>query len=211
MKIALYGATGNIGRLILNEALNRGHEVTAIVRNTSKMDTSHKNLKVEVGDILNSEDVAQKVKFHNIVISAYGTGNNDPQLVREVYQSLNQGMKKAEVKRLILVGGAGSLNIAPGLQLVDTPEFPEAWKASALAHREVLHFYLNEKDLEWTYASPAALIEPGKRTGKFRWGENQLLTDSEGNSKISIEDFAVAILVEAELGRYIRKRFTVSY
>jgi len=211
MKIALYGATGNIGRRILKEALSRGHQVTAIVRDTKKVDTVHVNLNVEVGDILDQNDVAHKVKLHDVVISAYGTGNGDPKLVSKVYQSLNEGMKKAGVKRVILVGGAGSLNIAPGLQLIDTPEFPEAWKAAALAHREVLHFYLNEKELEWSYASPAALIEPGKRTGKFRWGENQLLTDTDGNSKISIEDFAAAIIDETEQKKYIRKRFTVSY
>jgi len=211
MKIALYGATGNIGRRILKEALSRGHEVTAIVRDTKKIDTINANLKVKVGDILDKEDIAHKVKLHDLVISAYGPGNDDPKVVAKVYQSLNKGLKKAKVNRIILVGGAGSLNVAPGLQLVDTPEFPAAWKPAALAHREVLHFYQNENDLEWTYASPAALIEPGKRTGKFRWGENQLVTDADGNSKISIEDFAVAIIDEAEQRKYIRKRFTVSY
>lgn len=211
MKIALYGATGNIGRRILKEALSRGHQVTAIVRDPAKVDTVHANLNVEVGDILDQNDVARQVKSHDAVISAYGPGNSDPQVVGKVYQSLNEGLKKAGVKRIILVGGAGSLNIAPGLQLVDTPEFPEAWKAVALAHREVLYFYLREKELEWTYASPAAFIEPGKRTGKFRWGENQLITDPDGHSKISMEDFAAAIIAEAEQGRYIRKRFTVSY
>lgn len=211
MKIALYGATGNIGKRILNEALNRGHQVTAIVRDPKKLETSQANLNVEVGDILDEADVALKVKSHDIVISAYGTGAGDPNLVKKVYQSLNNGLKKAGVKRVILVGGAGSLYIAPGVQLVDTPEFPEAWKPAALAHREVLRFYKEEKDLEWTYASPAAFIEPGTRTGKFRWGDDQLVTDANGNSRISIEDFAVAVIDEVEHHKYIRKRFTVSY
>jgi len=211
MKIALYGATGNIGRRILKEALSRGHQVTAIVRDLKKIETVHANLNIEQGDILNIKSVASKIKTHDIVISAYGIGTGDPSLTGKVYKRLNNGMKKAGVKRIILVGGAGSLYIAPGLQLVDTPEFPEAWKAAALAHREVLNFYREEKELEWAYASPAALIEPGKRTGKFRWGENQLVADADGNSKISIEDFAVAIIDEAEQRRYIRKRFTVAY
>ncbi|HEY4788989.1 MAG TPA: NAD(P)-dependent oxidoreductase [Bacteroidales bacterium] len=211
MKIALYGATGNIGRRILKEALNRGHMVTAIVRDVKKIDTAHSNLKVYVGDILDQDDVSRKVKSHNLVISAYGSGSDDPQLVIKAYQSLNQGMKNAGVKRLILVGGAGSLTIASGMELVDTPQFPPAWKAGALAHRDVLRQYRKEEELEWTYASPAALIEPGNRTGKFRWGTEQLVTDQEGNSKISMEDFAIAILDEAEQGKHIRKRFTVSY
>lgn len=211
MKIALYGATGNIGKRILKEALNRGHQVKAIVRDPKKLESTQSDLKVEMGDILDEADVAQKVKAHDVVISAYGTGAGDPNLVGKVYQSLNKGMKRAGVKRVILVGGAGSLYVAPDLQLVDTPEFPESWKAAALAHREVLKFYQQEKELEWTYASPAALIEPGKRTGTFRWGENQLVTDAGGNSRISIEDFAVAVIDEVEQRRYIRKRFTVSY
>lgn len=211
MKIALYGATGNIGRRILQEALSRGHQVTVIVRDSKKIDLININLKVEIGDILDPVDVSHKVKSHDAVISAYGPGNDDPKIVGKVYQSLNKGMTKAGVKRVILVGGAGSLQVAPGLELVDTPEFPASWKAAALAHREVLHFYLNEKELEWTYASPAALIEPGKRTGKFRWGENQLVSDEAGHSKISIEDFAAAIIDVAEQRKYIRKRFTVGY
>jgi putative NADH-flavin reductase len=211
MKIALYGATGNIGKRILNEALSRGHVVTAIVRDPKKMEVTHSHLKIEVGDILNAEDVRHNVGLNDLVISAYGPGNNDPLLVIKAYQSLNEGLKKAGIKRLLLVGGAGSLTVAPGLELIDTPQFPPAWKPVALAHRNVLHLYLDEKELEWTYASPAALIEPGKRTGKFRWGENQLLTDPEGNSRISMEDFAVAILEEAEQEKYLRKRFTVSY
>lgn len=211
MKIALYGATGNIGKRILQEALNRGHEVTAVVRDTNKINIVNIHLKVTTGDILNPEDVSHRVKSHDIVISAYGPGNDDPKVVGKVYQSLNKGMKKAGVKRVILVGGAGSLQVAPGLELVDTPEFPASWKPAALAHREVLYFYKNEKELEWTYASPAALIEPGKRTGKFRWGENQLVADETGHSKISMEDFAVAILDVAEQRKYVQKRFTVAY
>lgn len=211
MKIALYGATGNIGKRILNEALTRGHKVTAIVRDVKKIGTVHKNLTVKTGDILFTDHVSHDIAGNDVVISAYGPGFTNPQLVVQATISLINGVKQSGVKRLIVIGGAGSLTVAPGLELADSPQFPADWKPIANAHRDALKLYLDEKELRWSYASPAAFIEPGKRTGKFRWGENQLLTDSEGNSKISMEDFAIAIIDEAEQAAHIRKQFTVSY
>ncbi len=122
------------------------------------------------------------------------------------------GLKAAGVKRLIVVGGAGSLEVAPGVQVVDTPEFPAAWKGIALAHRDALEVYRKEGgELEWTYFSPPALIEPGERTGKFRVGSDQLLVDGTGQSQISAEDYAIALLDEVETPRHVRKRFTAAY
>jgi hypothetical protein len=120
------------------------------------------------------------------------------------------GLKEAEVRRLIVVGGAGSLEVAPGVQLVDTAEFPSAWMAIALAHRDVIPI-LKESDLEWTYFSPAAFIEPGERTGKVRLGGTRLVTNDRGESRISAEDYAVALVGELENPQHIQKQFTAAY
>jgi putative NADH-flavin reductase len=211
MKIALYGATGNIGQRILKEALRRGHEVTAIVRDQNKVGAKNSKLKYVIGDILNPADVCIKSAKHDVVISAYGPGHSNPKKLVEATQSLIEGVRESGVKRLIVVGGAGSLEVSPGIQLVDTPQFPEAWKGIANAHRDALELYKKENSLDWSYASPAAFIEPGEITGKFRWGGNQLLIDEVGNSKISMEDYAIALLDEAENPNYVHKQFSVAY
>ncbi len=211
MKIALIGASGNIGSRILNEALSRGHQVTAIVRDTGKITTTHSNLSILAGDVFNDNDLASKIKGHDVVISSFAPGFEKPYLLIDASKAIINAAKKAGLKRLIAVGGAGSLEVAPGLQLMDTPHFPAAWKSIAKAHADALKVYLAENELNWTNVSPAALIEPGTRTGKFRLGENKLVADAQGNSKISMEDFAIAILDEAENPKYIKKRFTVSY
>jgi putative NADH-flavin reductase len=211
MKIALIGASGNIGQRIAAEALRRGHMVTAIARNRKKITIDGKELNIIKGDIFVSAEVQNLVKGHDLVINASGPGQGDPQSIITATRSVFEGMKKSGVKRLITVGGAGSLKIANGIDLVDTPQFPPSWKAAAKAHRDALKLYRAEKELEWSYASPAEFIEPGKRTGKFRWGDDALLADEKGDSRISMEDFAIAVLDEAEQARHIRKRFTVAY
>ena len=211
MKIALIGASGHIGSRILNEALSRGHQVTAIVRDPAKITTTHNNLHIVAGDVLNTEELASKLKGHDIVISAFSPGFENPFLLVDASSSIIKATKKAGVDRLIAVGGAGSLEVAPGVQLMNTSHFPAAWKNIAQAHADALKVYLTETDLKWTNFSPAALIEPGTRTGKFRLGENQLVADEQGNSKISMEDYAIAILDEAENRKYIKKRFTIGY
>jgi uncharacterized protein len=128
----------------------------------------------------------------------------------KVARSLIEGVGKAGVKRLIVVGGAGSLEVAPGVRLVDTPQFPAGWKGIALSHADSLPIY-RKAALDWTYVSPAAFIEPGQRTGKYRTGGDQLLTDAKGESRISAEDFAVAVVDELEQKRHVRKRITVAY
>jgi uncharacterized protein len=138
--------------------------------------------------------------------------DGDPQIVVQAANSLIEGVSISGTFRLVVVGGAGSLEVAPGVQLVDTPEFPAAWKPIALAHREALAIYQAADDfIDWTYVSPAALIEPGQRTGSFRVGTNQLLTDDKGESRISIEDYAVALVDELEKPQFVRQQMTVGY
>ena len=212
MKIAVFGATGNIGSRVITEALNRGHDVTAIMRHPEDYTLEQPHLKVARGDIFRTQDVKAAVFNHDAVVSAYNfTKGAKPSTIVEVAEPLINGLKQAGVKRLIIVGGAGSLEVAPGLQLVDSPGFPPAFKDAAMAHRDALKVYQKEKEFNWTYISPAAYIEPGERTGNFRRGKDKLITDEEGNSRISMEDFAVAIVDEIMNPQHIRERFTVGY
>jgi putative NADH-flavin reductase len=212
MKIAVFGASGRIGSRIIEEALNRGHDVTAVVRHPENYTHPKPHVKVAKGDLFNAQDVESGAFNQDVVISAYSnTGGAPPSTITEVVVPLVSGLKQAHVKRLIVVGGAGSLEIAPGKQLVDTPDFPAGFKDVALAHREALKLYQKENELDWTYVSPAAEILPGERTGKFRTGTDQLLTDAGGKSFISMEDFAIAIIDEVEIPKHIKERFTVAY
>jgi len=212
MKIAVFGASGRIGSRIVNEALNRGLDVTAVVRHPENYTNIHSHLKVAKADLFKTQDVETGAFNHDAVVCAYNyTHGAAPSSITEVAIPLINGVKQAHVRRLIIVGGAGSLEVSPGVQLVDTPDFPEAYKPAALAHREALKIYQQEKELEWTYISPAAEIAPGERTGNFRTGTNQLITDEHGRSFISMEDYAVAIVDEILNPRHIRERFTVGY
>jgi putative NADH-flavin reductase len=213
MKIALIGATGFIGSAILQEALDRGHKVTGIVRHPEKL-PQHPNLVAQRGDVRNETETTELVMGYDAVISAYNPGWDVPDLYQQhiaAYRSIIDGVKKAGVKRLLVVGGAGSLEVAPGVQLVETPEFPEEWKAGSLSTREVLYLLRDEPELDWSYLSPSGAIAPGERTGQFRLGTDQLLKDANGESRISLEDYAVAMLDELENPKHIRQRFTVGY
>ncbi|MBM7645927.1 putative NADH-flavin reductase [Scopulibacillus daqui] len=211
MKIALVGATGTIGQRILQEALRRGHQVTAVVRDPSRVTDQHDNLRVAAGDIFSEESMAQAAAGHDVVISAYGPAAGAEETLTEATRSLVNGVKQSGVRRLLAVGGAGSLEVAPGVKLADTPEFPDFVKPIALAHEKALEIYRHEDDLDWTNLSPAATIESGTRTGKYRTGTEQLVTDKNGESYISAEDFAVAMLDEVENPQFIRQRFTAAY
>ncbi len=210
MKIALFGATGMIGERIAEEALARGHQVTAIVRDPARLKLANDNLRVVGGDVLDADSVAATVVGHDAVISAIGPRAGDPQMLIQAAHALIAGLGRAGVNRLLVVGGAGSLEVAPGVRLVDTPQFPVDRKPLSLAAGDALDVY-RASDLDWTYFSPAALIQPGERTGHYRTGTDQLLTDAEGNSVISAEDYAVALLAELEQPQFIRRRFTVAY
>jgi len=212
MKIAVFGAGGRIGSRIVDEALRRGHDVTAAVRHPENYTKLHEHLKVAKADLFNSQDVETAAFNQDAVVVSYSPTNGAPaSTLTEVVVPIVNGLKQAHTKRLIVVGGAGSLEVAPGKQLVDTPDFPEAYKAVALAHREALKIYQKTTDLDWTFASPSAEIMPGERTGKFRTAKNQLLVDASGKSHISMEDYAVGIIDEIENPMHIREVFTIGY
>lgn len=213
MKVALIGATGFVGSALLKEALDRGHEVTAIVRNPDKLQ-SHPKLHPQTGDIYNADEVARLVAGHDTVISAFNPGWSDPDIYNQQVkgtEAIIKGVKKAGVKRVLWVGGAGGLEIKPGVQSVDTAEFPKEWKQGSLATREALNLLHKESSLDWSYLSPSADLSPGQRTGKFRLGKDQLLKDANGKSHISTQDYAMAMIDEAEKPTHIRQRFTVGY
>jgi uncharacterized protein len=213
MKIALIGANGKIGSRILEEALNRGHTVNGIARNPD-FDIEKERLTWVKADALDNDALSIAIKGNDAVISAFGIDWHNPntyQLFSKIAKSIILAAKKSSVKRLINVGGAGSLEVAPGLQLVDTPGFPEDWKKGADEQRKSLEVFREEKDLDWTFFSPAIMIEPGPRTGKFRIGKDNPVFDEEGNSRISYDDYAVALIDELESPHFIKQRFTVGY
>lgn len=211
MNIVIYGASGMIGQRVTREALKRGHHVTAIMRNPAKLTMSDPNLTVKQGDMLDAESIARDVADADAVINATRQNIHEPsQTFVDAANALIAGLTRAGVRRLIVVGGAGSLEVAPGLQLVDSPDFNPAWRPGALNLRDALDVY-RKSDLDWTYFSPANMIAPGERTGHFRIGTDQLVTNEKGESRISAEDYAVALIDELENPRFVRRRFTVGY
>lgn len=217
MKLILIGATGFVGSAVLKEALNRGHKVTAIVRDPGKISMQNDQLSVVRGNVMDTAALAEQIKGSEVVISAYNAGWNNPDLYNEFLkgsQSVQEATKRSGVKRLIVVGGAGSLFIAPGVQVVDTSEFPTDWKPGALAARDYLSLLQKEEQLDWTFLSPALEMHQGlprKRTGIYRTGSDNPVFDANNKSTISVDDLAVAIIDEAENAKHIRQRFTVAY
>jgi putative NADH-flavin reductase len=213
MKIALIGATGYVGAALLEEALNRGHQVTALVRHPEKL-PQHANLDVQQANVHDVAALVKQLRGHDAVLSAFnpGWGLAD---IREQFiagsRAITSATKAAGVRRLLMVGGAGSLYVAPGQQLIDTPSFPAEYKEGAEGARQVLNLLRDEQELQWTFLSPAALLQPGPRTGQFRIGGEQLLMDGDAPAHISVADLAVALLDEAEQPQHIRQRFTVAY
>ena len=215
--IVLIGATGFVGSAILKEALNRGEQVTAILRDPEKLNIQNKNLSVVKGDVMQTDRLADLIKGNDVVISAYNAGWANPDLYNDFIKaskSIQEAVKKSGVKRLIVIGGAGSLYIAPHLQLVDTPEFPAEWKAGALAARDYLNILKKEDQLDWTFLSPAIEMHhgtSGERKGVYRTGSDNPVFDAGKKSIISVEDLAVAVIDEAEKPKHTRQRFTVAY
>jgi len=215
MKIALIGATGFVGSALLKELLARGHEVRALVRDPGKL-AAQPGLQAVKADVTDASAVATAVRGVDAVISAYNPGWGHGDLHDEFLRgsaAINAGVKAAGVKRLLVVGGAGSLFIAPGVQLVDTPEFPAEWKAGALAAREALNRLKGEEGagLDWTFLSPAMHLEPGDRTGVYRLGRDEPVFDAEGHSRVTVADLAAALVAEAEQPQFVRQRFTLGY
>ncbi len=208
MNVVLYGASGMIGSRVLHELLSRGHQVTAVVRNPGKITAA--GVRILKGDVTEADSVAQTAQGADAAISAYAPPKGDETTLSAAIYALLDGLPAAGVKRLIVVGGAGSLEVAPGVALVDAPGFPETYRDIAMAHRDVLPI-LKESGLDWTYLSPAGFIETGERTGKFRLGGTGLLVDEKGESRISAEDYAIALVDELENPRHIGQQFTVAY
>lgn len=202
MKVAVIGASGRGGSRIVEELTRRGHQVTVIARNLDKL-PSGAGITAKQGDV-HDPSLADLLKGHDAVISAVRFIHSDPAL-------LIGAVKKSGVKRYLVMGGAGSLEVAPGKKLIDTPQFPDVAKPEASRGGIFLDMLRAESDLDWSFLSPSALIEIGERTGKFRIGGDQLLTDANGKSRITFEDYAIAMVDEVENPNHIRKRFTVGY
>ncbi len=216
--VALIGASGFVGNAILDELLNRGHRVTAIVRHALKIEAGAPNLEVKEVDVENALAMIEVLKGKDAVISAYNPGWSNPNMYEDtlrVYPKILDEVKASGVKRLQIVGGAGSLYVKPGLRLVDTGTLPEAWlpgvKSMAKFFLETL---VNEKELDWVFFSPAANLgnlTAGVRTGKFRLGKDDLIVDEKGESFISVEDYAMAMVDELEQENHHKERFTIGY
>lgn len=202
MKIALIGASGNAGSQILAELSRRGHQITAIARHPEKI-AQLPGVSPVKGDVYDSENLPNLLRGHDVVASAVYFSASDPQL-------LINAVRSAGVARYMVVGGAGSLEVAPGKRLIDQPDFPEAYKKEASGGAKFLQLLRETTDLEWTFLSPSAMFIHGERTGIFRLGEDQLLTNANGSS-ISFEDYAIAFVDELEHPQHVRKRFTVGY
>ncbi|MCO6056611.1 NAD(P)-dependent oxidoreductase [Pseudomonas sp. MOB-449] len=213
MNIALIGATGFVGSAVLTEALQRGHSVTAIVRHPENL-PHHTHLTAVKGDAYDAAAIAQAVAGHDAVVHAFNPGWGEAR-IRELFiqgsKAIFAGVRQAGIKRLLVVGGAGSLYVAPNLQLIDTPEFPAEYKEGAEGARQVLNLIREESSLDWTFISPPALLEPGERSGRFRVGGDQLLMSGDHPARITVADLAVAIIDELEQPQHIRQRFTVGY
>ena len=203
MKVALIGITGRVGSRVADELLKRGHQVTGIARNLSDVNPQP-GLTIKQGDATDPEALTSILSGHDAVISASRFVSSDA-------KPLLHAVKDAGVPRLLVVGGAGSLMVAPGKMLIDTPEFPDAYKPEARAGVVFLDVLRQEKVLNWTFLSPSALFEPGERTGKFRVGDDSLLADDDGKSWISMEDYAIALVDELETPKHSRRRYTVGY
>ncbi|WP_299190351.1 NAD(P)-dependent oxidoreductase [uncultured Aquimarina sp.] len=210
MKITIIGAGGNIGQRIVKEAAARNHELQ-LISSKDKSFFGLENVNIEQADILKTETLVELLKESDVVISAYAPPHENTDLIIDASKSLIEAAKKSN-NRLITVGGAGSLKVSKDLDLVDTPDFPEDYKAIAVSHKKALEdVFLNESELTWTNVSPSAYIFEGERTNQFRIGEDYLLTNDKGESAISMEDFAVGILNEVEKPSFPKKRFTIGY
>jgi putative NADH-flavin reductase len=213
--IVLIGASGFVGSAILNEALDRGHKVTAVVRHSEKITIAHKDLIVKPGDVSSIDTVTEVCKSADAVISAYNPGWTNPNIYEDtlkIYPIILEGVKRSGVERFLVVGGAGSLFIQPGKRLMDAGIIPKSFLPAV---RSLASFYLDiltkEKTIDWVFFSPAGNIAPGKRTGKFRLGKDDMIFDPDGKSNISVEDYAVAMIDELEQPAHHRERFTIGY
>lgn len=212
MRIALIGASGYVGAKLREEALQRGHHVVAIVRDPSRL-PARDALTVRQADVYDSANVAAAVAGSDVVLSAFSSANEAEDVrARHVraYRSIVAGTKHAGINRLVVIGGAGSLFVAPGVQLVDTDEFPAEWKPGARGARDALADLQKETELDWAFVSPPPMLVPGERTGKFKLGGDEVPPMRDGKpASISTDDLAVAVLDEIEKPKHHRQRFSV--
>ena len=213
MKIVLLGATGFVGSALLKEALDRGHIVTAIARHPETLGLRER-LTVKAGDVFDSSALATLLAGHEAVISAFNPGWRNPNLYddqRRGTSAIIAAVKQAGIRRVLWVGGAGGLEVKPGVRVVDDPNLPDWIRPGSLATIDALEQLRKEPELEWSFLAPSAEMKPGSRTGKYRLGGDDLLVDANGKSHISLEDFAAAMIDELEHPAHIRHRFTVGY
>lgn len=211
MKIALAAATGKIGRQIAAHAIARGHDVTAIVRRDTDLPPELDGARIVIAALDDHDALAAAVQGHDVLASAYGPQIGAESTLVDVGDALIAAAREAGIPRVVVVGGAGSLEVAPGVQLVDIPDFPAAYKPVALAHRDALKRYQAADDLAWTFFSPAAEIGPGEARGQFRTQIGALLADADGKSAISYADYADAFVAELEQARHPRQIITAAY
>lgn len=212
MRLIVFGANGALGRRLVMECLDRGLEVSAAVRDASRFEGVSRDITVVTADATDPSTIASVASGHDVALSAV-TQHAHPEILPEVAASLLVGLSRAEVRRLVVAGGAGSLEVDDdGTRLMDTPEFHDEWKPEAEAQADALDVLRDaETDVEWTYVSPGALLEPGERTGSYRVDRDRLLTDEDGRSRITMEDFAIAMVDEALESKYPRARFTAAH
>ena len=216
MKVALIGATGFVGSHLLQELVNRGFEVTAVARSVDKIPVKDGKPKAVAADVTDVKALASVLKGNDVVLSAFNPGWSNPNIYNDFIkgsEAIQQAVKEAGVKRYVMIGGAGSLYI-DGQQIVDGADFPESIKPGATAARDYLDVLKKEKDLDWTMFSPAINMHPGiktGRTGKYRLGTNEPVFDKDGESVLSVEDLAVAVVDEIENHKFSRQRFTAGY
>ena len=214
-RIVLIGASGFVGSAILNEALNRGIKVTAVVRNPEGIKISNPDVTIVKADVSDADTIAEICKGADAVISAYNPGWTNPDiydLTLKVYPQILAGVKKAGVKRLLIVGGAGTLFVAPGLRVVDSGAITAEIMGGVKSLGEFyLNTLMNEKEIDWVFFSPAGSLEPGERTGNYRLGKDDLIVNDKGESKISVQDYAKAMVDELENPQHHQERFTIGY
>lgn len=218
MKVALIGASGFVGSKILAEALQRGHEVTAIVRHPEKIQP-HKNLNTRKADVLNVDELAELLAGHDVIVSAFNpargvAGAHVYDLHVQGHKAILAAANKSGAKRFLAVGGAASLKTPEGIELIDSPQFPAAYeqfKPGIRGTRELYYLLKQEPSLDWVFIAPSVVIAPGERTGKFRIGKDHVLYNDNRESKISLEDYAAALVDEMERPQHHRERITIGY
>ena len=210
MNVVVYGATGNSGSEIIKELLARGHKVTGVARNVEKL-KDQPNVTAKTDDLSNVDAVAAVIKGADVVVSAYQPPADNTDKLIDVTKLQIEAAKKAGVPRLLVVGGAGQLEVAPGVTLIKSGHLPQEYMPIALSHEKAAEVLKASSGVNWTYIAPAAYFVPGERTGNYRTGTNNLVSDAKGESKISFADYAIALVDEIEKPKHERALFSVGY